>query len=86
MKKLISTIILVIIGYIVSYLLGIGEHHRSKDCRPYKQENSLIKIDLADNDDDEKENGELHGKYTAKSKQLDEEPARGVIAQQTLRE
>lgn len=73
MKKLISTILLVIIGYIVSYLLGIGEHHKPKDCQPYKQENSLIKIDLADNDDDE-ENGERHVKYTAKPEQPNKEP------------
>jgi hypothetical protein len=72
MKKLISTILLVVIGYIVSYLLGIGEHHRGSECKPYKQENSLIKIDLADNDDDE-ENGELHVKNTAKPKQPDKE-------------
>ena len=71
MKKLILTILLVIIGYIVSYLLGIGEHHRGGDCQPYKQENSLIKIDLADNDDDE--NGEIHVKHTAKPKQSDKE-------------
>ena len=72
MKKLISTILLVIIGYIVSYLMGIGVHKGSSDCQPYKQENSLIKIDLADNDDDE-ENGEIHVKHTAKPKQPDKE-------------
>lgn len=52
MKKLISTAILLLIGYIFSYLLGIGEHHKKSDCKPYKQENAFIKIDLADNDDD----------------------------------
>jgi hypothetical protein len=72
MKKLISTILLLVIGYIVSFLLGIGERQGSSDCKPYKQENSLIKIDLADNDDDE-ENGERNVKRTSEPKQLNKE-------------
>lgn len=72
MKKIISTVLLLIIGYIVSYLLGIGEHHGSSDCKPYKQENALIKFDFADNDDEE-EHGEIHVKNTAKPKQPDQE-------------
>lgn len=62
MQKLISTAILLIIGYIVSYLLSLGGHSSNSECKPYLQENSFIKLHWSD--DDEKENGERNGKYT----------------------
>lgn len=71
MKKIISTIILAIIGYIISYALSLGEQHQSKDCHPYKQENSLIKIDLSDDDDDK----DLYNELITKSKQLNKDSA-----------
>ena len=52
MKKTLYSLVLVVIGSIVSYFLGIDFSPQEKKCPPTQQENSLIRIDLADEDDD----------------------------------
>lgn len=74
MKKTIYSLILVVVGSVVSYLLEIDFSPHKKACPPSQQENSLIRIDLS-SDDEEKKNGGLNGKFITKSKQSDKESA-----------